>query len=64
MVAYLQDDTRIVWYSFFKEERKFKDEDSIAVQMGSRLEKNYGDRIKKMMFFNNVTGAKEVFAEN
>ena len=64
MVAYLNDDTRIVWYSFFKEERKYKEEDAIAVQMGTRLEKNYGDRVKKMMFFRNPTGAKELIAEN
>ena len=64
MVAYLNDDTRIVWYSFFKEEKKFKEDEKIAVQMGTRLQKNYGERIKKMIFFDNTTGAKEIIAEN
>jgi uncharacterized protein YaeQ len=64
LVAYLEDDAKIVWYSFFKEEKKFKSITSIAVQMGTRLEKNYKNRIKKMMFFDNTTGAKEIIAEN
>lgn len=64
LVAYLQNDTKIVWYSFFKEEQKLKQPDAISVQMGTRLEKNYGSQVKKMMFFDNQTGAQEIIAEN
>ncbi len=64
MVAYLQDDSKIVWYSFFKEEKKHQRPETIAVQMGTRLENSYGEKIKKMIFYNNTTGAKEIIAEN
>lgn len=64
LVAYLEDDTRIVWYSFFKEEKKLKETTKIAIQMGTRLEKTHGERVKKMLFFDNTSGAKEIIAEN
>lgn len=64
MVAYLRDDTRIVWYSFFRDEKKFNNSDEVSVQMGIRLEKHYGEQVKKIMFFNNTTGAKEIISEN
>ena len=64
LVAYLQDNTKIVWYSYFREDRLIKSSAAIAVQMGTRMEKKYGKRIKKMLFFNNKTGAEELIAEN
>lgn len=62
MVAYLRDDTRIVWYSFFRDEKKFKNSDTVSIQIGIRLEKLYGERVKKMLFFNNTNG--ELISEN
>lgn len=64
MVAYLNNDERIVWYSFFKEEKKYKDVDKIIVIMYTRLKKNFGDQVKKIIFFDNTTGAKEIIAES
>ena len=63
MVAYTHKDDKIVWYSFFKEDKKYKRSEVIAVQMGTRLEKKFPKDIKKMLFYEN-TGSKELIAEN
>ena len=64
MVAYTHSDDQIVWYSFFKEDKKYLRPENIAVQMGLRLEKKFGKNIKKMMFFANKEAAKPVIAES
>lgn len=54
MVAYDKNDKRIVWYSFFKEERKFKNRDKLADSMGERLKKKYGGFLNIILYYDNL----------
>lgn len=64
MVAYLMNDHKIVWYSYFKEDTRFKRAETVAGNMGQRLEKKHGENIKKMMFFDNLTADKPMIGES
>lgn len=64
MKAYLMNDHSIVWFSFFKEDKRYKRLEMIAGQMGSRLEKLHPNNVKKMMFFDNRATGKPLFGES
>lgn len=64
MVAYLLNDDKIVWYSYFKEDKRFKRAETVAGNMGQRLEKKHGQNIKKMMFFDNLQEGKPMIGES
>jgi len=64
MVSYLNNDDKIVWYSFFKEDKRYGRLEMISGQMGSRLEKKHGEDVKKMMFFDNTSDGKPMIGEN
>jgi len=64
MVAYLQTDDKIVWYSYFKEDKRYGRLEMISGQMGSRLQKKHGEAIKKIMFFDNKTAGKPMIGES
>lgn len=64
MVAYLQNDDKIVWYSPFNTENKYKNNpESIITDMGGRLTRKYGSSLKKIMFFNNQSSEGELIAQ-
>ncbi|MUP44867.1 hypothetical protein E0K83_03795 [Gramella sp. BOM4] len=64
MVAYLMNDHKIVWYSFFKEDKRYGRVEMISGVMGSRLEKKHGKDVKKMMFFDNLASEKPMIGES
>ena len=64
MVAYLQNDDKIVWYSFFKEDKRYGRVEMISGVMGSRLEQKHGQEVKKMMFFDNRAQGKPMIGES
>lgn len=64
MVAYLENDDKIAWYSPFNTEHKFKTNlRSIVTDMGGRLLRKYGNSVKKIMFFNNQSSERELIAQ-
>ncbi|TQI72247.1 hypothetical protein JM79_3204 [Gramella sp. Hel_I_59] len=64
MLAYLHNDDSIVWFSFFKDDKRYGRLEMISGEMGSRLQKKHGENIKKMMFFDNHTPGKPIIGEN
>lgn len=52
MVAYDRNDRRTVWYSFFKEDRKYTRE-QIAKSMTTRLEKRGDAHLSVILFYDN-----------
>lgn len=64
MVAYLNNDDKIVWYSYFKEDKRYGRVEMISGQMGTRLEKKHGEDVKKMMFFDNKSEGKQMIGES
>lgn len=64
MVAYDQLDNKIVWYSYFFEDKRYGRKEMIIGQMKSRLEKKFGQQVKKMMFFDNLVEGKPMIAES
>ena len=58
MVAYDHQDQRTVWYSYFKEDQKFKNNrDQIFHSMANRFAKKVGQvNVKKILFFDNEKG--------
>ncbi|SFB71936.1 hypothetical protein SAMN04487907_101247 [Zunongwangia mangrovi] len=55
MVAYDHNDQKTVWYSYFKEDQKYKsNQDKIFHAMANRFAKKVGEiNVKKIMFFEN-----------
>ncbi|MBT0607618.1 hypothetical protein [Aequorivita echinoideorum] len=65
MVVYLKNDESKVWYSFIKEDQKLAGLDAIALKMGDRVIKKYGEpNVNKMLFYNNADPSQPAFAEN
>lgn len=64
MVVYLKPEQKKVWYSFIKEDQQLAGMDAIAVKMGDRVTKKYGDQVNKMLFYDNADPSQEPFAEN
>lgn len=65
MVVYLKGDDHKVWYSFIKEDQKLVGLDAIALKMGERVQKKYGEaNVNKMLFYNNADPSQPPFAEN
>lgn len=61
MVAYDKGDRKTVWYSFFKEDKKHKNKDSLAEIMADRYKgftKGYG---KIVLFYDNINREGEHF---
>lgn len=61
MVAYDTSDNRTVWYSFFKEERKYKRSEKLAENMGDRYAKIMGDTVRRILFYDNQIDALKPF---
>jgi len=64
MVAYLTNDDKVVWYSYFREDSRYGRLEMISGQMGDRLQKKHGEAVKKIMFFDNKTNGKPMIGES
>ncbi len=64
MVVYLKGDDRKVWYSFIKEDNQLTGLDAIALKMGDRVSKKFGEQLNKMLFYDNADPSQKPFAEN